>query len=180
VSLWVDESVGWWVSGLVSRWVDESVGWWVGGLVSWWVGQLVGWWVGGLVSRWVDESVGWSVGGSVGCSVGGLVSWWVAQLVGQWVYICWAVSLTHFVLAPFPQITLFNLACLYFRLSSCGDLLIELFLHSNNILFKITTSFLFQTLFPECRDVFSQSQDDILTAILSTITSMPRVKYVLT
>ncbi|CAB4017334.1 serine threonine- kinase 36-like, partial [Paramuricea clavata] len=61
------------------------------------------------------------------------------------------------------------------QLSSCGDLLIELFLHSNNILFKITTSFLFQTLFPECRDVFSQSQDDILTAILSTITSMPRI-----
>ncbi|XP_028395841.1 serine/threonine-protein kinase 36-like [Dendronephthya gigantea] len=61
------------------------------------------------------------------------------------------------------------------QLSICGDLLIELFLNSGNVLFKITTSFLFQTLFPECLDVFNQSQDDILTAILVTITSMPKV-----
>ena len=65
---------------------------------------------------------------------------------------------------------------LYFRLSSCGDLLIELFLNSDNILFKITTSYLFPTFFQECSDVFNESQDDILTSILTTITNLPRVR----
>jgi hypothetical protein len=69
----------------------------------------------------------------------------------------------------------FHLHC--FRLSNCGDLLIELFLNSDDILFKITTSFLCRSLFPEHRDAFNQSQDDVLTAMLSTITSMPKVQF---
>lgn len=52
----------------------------------------------------------------------------------------------------------------------------ELFFHSGNVLVKNLAAFLLAVLLPDGIQVFVQSQDHALTAILSTITSMPKVR----
>ena len=52
----------------------------------------------------------------------------------------------------------------------------ELFFHSDNVFFKSTTAFLLDSLLPDGIDVLVQSQDQVVTAVLITITSMPKVR----
>ena len=52
----------------------------------------------------------------------------------------------------------------------------ELFFHSDNVFLKSTTAFLLDSLLPDGIDVLVQSQDQVVTAVLITITSMPKVR----
>lgn len=63
------------------------------------------------------------------------------------------------------------------RLSNTGDILLDLFLISDNVNFKVTSSYLLKktVMLPEFIGVFNQSKDAILAACLTTTTSMAKV-----